>query len=158
MNEITRKVLHSSNSDEWSTPIDFYSKLDSIFQFTLDPCATDENHKCDKYYTIEDDGLSECWTGERVFVNPPYSENSRWLEKCYSESRSADTVVVALIPSRTDTRYWHNYAMKATHIYFVKGRLKFGEQKNSAPFPSAVLVFNNLSDGQPPNVSTMERR
>lgn len=157
MNEQTRKVVHSSKSDEWATPLSFFSKLDDTFKFTLDPCASHDNYKCSKYYTDEDNGLKQDWGGETVFVNPPYSKNSEWLEKCFLEARKPGTTVVVLIPSRTDTRYWHDYAMKATHIYFIKGRLKFGSQKNSAPFPSALLVFNNISGDIPPSVGTMER-
>lgn len=150
--------MHSSGNDEWSTPEDFYQKLNQIFNFTLDPCATDENHKCDKYYTLGTDGLTQDWGGEKVFVNPPYSDNTQWLEKCYNEAQKPNTIVVVLIPSRTDTKYWHNYAMKASHIYFVKGRLKFGNQKNSAPFPSAVLVFRQRFDNADPQISTIERK
>ena len=157
MNEQTRKVVHSSKTDEWATPDSFSSKLDKMFNFTLDPCATHMNHKCPKYYTTEEDGLVQDWGGETVFVNPPYSKNTDWLRKCFSEAKKPKTTVVVLLPSRTDTRYWHKYAMRATHIYFVKGRLKFGQQKNSAPFPSALLVFNNMSADIPPSVGTMER-
>ena len=157
MDEKTRKIVHSSKTDEWSTPNSFFDKLNKMFSFTLDPCATHNNHKCPKYYTIEEDGLEKDWVGETVFVNPPYSKNSSWLEKCFLEAKKPKTTIVVLMPSRTDTRYWHDYAMKATHIYFIKGRLKFGQQKNSAPFPSALLVFNSMSGDIPPSIATMER-
>jgi|14BtaG_2_1085337.scaffolds.fasta_scaffold106734_2 site-specific DNA-methyltransferase (adenine-specific) len=158
MDKSATETMFSNKSNEWSTPNEFYEKLDSIFNFTLDPCATDENHKCDKFYTMEDDGLVQDWGGEKVFVNPPYSENTKWLEKCYNESQKPNTIVVVLIPSRTDTKYWHNYAMKASHIYFVKGRLKFGNQRNSAPFPSAVLIFRQRFGDTDPQISTIERK
>jgi site-specific DNA-methyltransferase (adenine-specific) len=136
-------ALFTSKSDEWSTPQDFYDRLNIQFGFTLDPCATKDNHKCDKYFTIEDDGLKQSWEGGTVFVNPPYSNIAAWLEKAWKETRNSkkQTCVVCLIPSRTDTKYWHQYVMESDIIYFVKGRLKFGGCKNSAPFPSSVVVF-----------------
>lgn len=114
------------------------------FYFTLDPCSTHDNHKCDKYFTIEDDGLSQEWSNDVVFMNPPYGREIKlWIQKAYEESLKG-AVVVCLIPARTDTTYWHNYIFgKASEIRFVKGRLKFGDGKNSAPFPSAVIVFDN---------------
>ena len=127
----------------WSTPQDFYDKLNKEFNFTLDPCATDSNHKCDKYFTIDDDGLIQNWGGYIVFCNPPYGRKiSEWVEKCYNESKKQNTTVVMLIPARTDTRYFHEFIYnKATEIRFIKGRLKFGGSKNSAPFPSMVVIF-----------------
>ena len=138
-------ALFTSKSDEWSTPQDFYDQLDDRWGFTLDPCASSENHKCERYFTIEDDGLKQSWEGQTVFVNPPYSNIAAWLEKAYKETRrpKVETIIVCLIPSRTDTRYWHQYVMGSAIIYFVKGRLKFGGCKNSAPFPSSVVVFNS---------------
>ena len=126
------------------TPQKFYEKLNDEFHFTLDPCSTHENHKCDKYYTQEDDGLSQDWSNEVVFMNPPYGREIKyWIQKAYEESLKGATVV-CLIPARTDTTYWHNYIFgKASEVRFVKGRLKFGDGKNSAPFPSAVIVFDN---------------
>lgn len=135
------KALFTSNSDEWATPKDFFDRLDAEFNFTLDPCATNQNHKCDKYYTADDDGLSKDWGGQRVFCNPPYSEISKWVEKAFYETRKDNTLVVLLIPARTDTKYFHNYILHRTEIRFVKGRLKFGDSKNSAPFPSMVVIF-----------------
>lgn len=131
-------MIHfSSKSDQWSTPQDLFDKLDKEYHFTLDPCATHDNAKCAKYYTLESDGLSQDWSGETVFVNPPYGrEISKWIKKAYE----SDTTVVCLVPARTDTAWWHDYAMKG-NITFIRGRLKFGGHKNSAPFPSAIVVF-----------------
>jgi len=161
MNKTTQKTLFSSKTGEWETPIDFFNKLDWRFgRFTLDPCATSENHKTKKYYTLEDNGLAQDWEGETVFVNPPYRNLSEWVEKAYKESQKPGTKVVMLVPSRTDTKYWHDYVMKAREIHFIKGRLKFGDSKNSAPFPSAIIVFNaGVSYVQQlyPSVYTMER-
>ena len=102
------KVLFSSKSDEWETPIDIFNKLDAEFHFDLDPCSTDSNHKCDKYFTKEINGLSKNWGGCRVFCNPPYSNISKWVEKAYRESQQDHTLIVLLIPARTDTRYFQS--------------------------------------------------
>ena len=134
------KVLFSSKSDEWETPIDIFNKLDAEFHFDLDPCSTDSNHKCDKYFTKEINGLSKSWGGSRVFCNPPYSNISKWVEKAYRESQQDHTLVVLLIPARTDTRYFHDYIYQRSEIRFIKGRLKFSG-KGSAPFPSMIVIF-----------------
>lgn len=133
-------VHFSSATDNWATPKDFYDRLDNIFSFTLDPCASHDNHKTDKYFTIDDDGLSQSWDGERVFMNPPYGRDiGKWVKKA---SEQVGGLVVCLIPARTDTRWWHDYVVgRGAHICYIKGRLKFGGQKNSAPFPSAVVIF-----------------
>lgn len=136
------KGLMSSNTNEWATPIKTFQELDAEFHFNLDPCATHENHKCDKYYTIEEDGLQQDWGGQRVFCNPPYGRViGDWVRKCYEESQKPDTVVVMLIPARTDTAYFHDYIYhKAKEIRFVRGRLHFNEA-GPAPFPSMIVVF-----------------
>jgi len=123
------RALFSSASDNWSTPKDVYEALDREFSFNDDPCPLGG-----------EGGLDREW-GSSTFVNPPYSEIKDWCKKAYEEWKKGKTVVM-LIPSRTDTRYWHDYIMKATEIRFIKGRLKFGGSKNSAPFPSAVVVFD----------------
>lgn len=146
------RALFTSDSDEWETPQAFYDLLDTEFHFTLDPCATAENAKCKKFYTKEQDGLRALWWVHTVFVNPPYSQIKEWVRKCYEEAQSGAAVVM-LIPSRTDTRYWHDYVMKAAEIRFVRGRLKFAGAKNSAPFPSAVVVFRQGYRGTPHAVS-----
>ena len=139
---MNKDVMFSSKTDEWYTPQDFYEDLDREFNFTLDPCATEFNHKCDKYYTKQDDGLSKDWSGNNVFVNPPYGRQiGKWVEKAYNESRKPNTTVVMLIPSRTDTKWFHSYIYNKAEIRFIKGRLKFGAVKNSAPFPSMVVIF-----------------
>jgi site-specific DNA-methyltransferase (adenine-specific) len=161
MNKTTQKTLFSSSTGEWSTPQDFFDKLNWRFgKFTLDPCATSENYKTKKYHTLKDNGLIQDWGGENVFVNPPYRDLSLWVEKAYKESLKPDTRVVMLIPARTDTKYWHNYVMKAREVHFIKGRLKFGDSKNSAPFPSAVAIFDSGTTYVRhlyPSIYTMER-
>lgn len=138
---IKRDALYTSNSDEWATPQELYEDLDAEFCFTLDPCATDENHKCNQYYTQSDNGLLQNWGGERVFCNPPYSDVGAWVEKAYRESCKDNTLVVLLIYSRTDTRYFHDFIYQRAEVRFVKGRLKFGNAKNNAPFPSMIVIF-----------------
>ena len=161
MNTATQQTLFSSKTGEWATPQDFFDKLNWRFgQFTLDPCATIHNTKCENFYTEAENGLVKDWGGENVFVNPPYGRGiEQWIAKAYRESRKENTRVVMLIPARTDTRYWHDYVMKAKEIHFVKGRLKFGDSKNSAPFPSAVVVFEGTSRDAwgSPSTFTMEK-
>ena len=137
------KIMFSSATDMWATPQSFFDELNNEFHFTLDPCATKANAKCNKFYTIDEDGLQQDWKGEVVFCNPPYGKMiSSWVRKCSQESKKPNTMVVALLPARTDTRYFHDYIYgKAKEIRFIKGRLKFGDSKNSAPFPSMVVVF-----------------
>ena len=135
-------VHYSSKTNEWSTPQAFFDKLNKEFNFTLDPCATSENAKCNKYFTVEDDGLKQDWSNDVVFMNPPYGREIKyWVQKAFEESLKGATVV-CLIPARTDTTYWHNYIFgKADDIRFIKGRLKFGGSKNPAPFPSAIIIY-----------------
>jgi phage N-6-adenine-methyltransferase len=155
MNESTLKTMFSSETDLWATPQDFYDRLHAEFDFELDPCCNAENHKCWKYFTAEVDGLAQTWAPYTTYMNPPYGRViGDWLRKAYEESRKGATVV-CLIPARTDTKYWHDYVMKAAEIRFVKGRLKFGGSKNSAPFPSAVVVFRKHY-GDVPKISAMD--
>lgn len=134
-------LLFSSNSDEWITPDSIFQKLDEEFHFDLDPCASSENHKCKHFFTKDDDGLIKNWGGCRVFCNPPYSKIDLWVRKCFEESHKPKTVVVMLIPARTDTRWFHNYIMNRSEIRFIKGRLRFSNSRINAPFPSMVVVF-----------------
>lgn len=149
--------MFSSKTSEWETPQEFFEYWDDIYYFTLDPCCTKETAKCKKFYTKEDDGLSKSWAGERVFMNPPYGrEIGNWIKKAWIETEyNENTFVLALIPARTDTKWWHNYCMYAERVYFIKGRLKFTKWymyegmyipdiliNNSAGFPSAIVVFS----------------
>ena len=133
--------LYSSNSDLWETPGDLFNSLDAEFDFSLDACALPENAKCELFFSPQDDGLKQCWRGHRVFCNPPYSDIKRWVKKCYDESRCSDTLVVMLIPARTDTSYFHDYIYNKAEIRFLRGRLHFSGSKNSAPFPSMIVIF-----------------
>lgn len=141
-------VMFSSVKDDWETPQEFFKKLNQEFNFTLDPCANDKNHKCTRYFTKEQNGLVQSWNNEIVFCNPPYGkEIKEWVKKCYIESQSCATVVM-LIPSRTDTSYFHDYIYGKAEIRFIRGRLKFGNSKNGAPFPSMVVVYKS-KEGSP---------
>ena len=132
-------VHFSSKTDLWATPQDFFDKYNAIYHFETDVCANNDNAKCENYYTKEDNGLSKTWSGT-CWMNPPYGrEIKTWMKKAY-ESSLAGATVVCLVPARTDTAWWHDYAMKG-RIEFIRGRLKFGGHKNSAPFPSAIVVF-----------------
>lgn len=134
--------MFSSKTDLWSTPNDFFDKLNDEFHFTLDPCSTHENAKCYKHFTEEENGLLQDWGNEVVFCNPPYGRQIKyWVKKSYEESQKDNTTVVMLIPARTDTIYFHEYIYHKAEIRFIKGRLKFGNAKNSAPFPSMVVIF-----------------
>ena len=150
MNKSTQLTMFSSKTGEWATPQEFFNKLDWRFgPFDLDPCADPTNTKCNNFYTEAEDGLSKDWSEHTVFVNPHYGRGiERWIKKAYDESRKEDTKVVMLIPARTDTKYWHQYVMRADEVHFVKGRLKFGASENSAPFPSAVIVFDGSNQRQ----------
>lgn len=135
----------TSDRDDWETPQDLFDRLDATYHFTLDPCSTHENAKCEKHFTAEDDGLSRSWAGETVFCNPPYGRSiGAWVRKCSEESRHAK--VVMLIPARTDTAYFHDYIYRKARVEFLRGRLKFergGRSLNAAPFPSMIVEFGN---------------
>lgn len=134
-------VHFSSKTNEWATPQAFFDELNKEFNFTLDPCATPENAKCNKFFTEENDGLSQSWDNEVVFCNPPYGrEIKKWIKKA-SEARGG--VVVLLVPARTCTSYFHDYIYTKAEIRFIRGRLKFGDSKTAAPFPSMVVVFRD---------------
>lgn len=136
------KSLFSSERMDWETPIDFFNELNQEFNFTLDPCCTSETAKAELYYTKEDDGLSKDWGGHTVFCNPPYGRDIKyWVEKCYEEGKKPNTTVVLLIPSRTDTKYFHDWILGKGEMRFIKGRLKFVGAESCAPFPSLLVVY-----------------
>jgi len=139
------KVHFSSQTPEWPTPQWLFDALNKEFGFTLDPCSTHTNAKCAKHFTREDNGLLKSWGEEVVFMNPPYgSEIGKWMAKAHDTAMHESATVVCLVPARTDTAWWHNYAMKH-EIRLLRGRLKFGDGRNSAPFPSAVVVMRPAS-------------
>ena len=132
--------LMSSATDQWATPQDFFDQQNALYgPFDVDVCADATNAKCQRFFDKSADGLRQTWSG-KCWMNPPYGrEIGRWMKKAY-ESSFAGAIVVCLVPARTDTKWWHDYAMKG-QVTFVRGRLKFGGASNSAPFPSAVVVF-----------------
>lgn len=131
-----------SETVEWATPQDLYDKLDREFGFEVDVCATKENSKCgESFWSKKDDGLKQDWEARHCFMNPPYGrEIGKWIQKAY-ESKA--NVVVAVLPARTDTKWFHDFIYKkpTVEIRFLKGILKFGGSKNSAPFPSMIVIF-----------------
>jgi site-specific DNA-methyltransferase (adenine-specific) len=138
--------MMSSLTDQWATPNELFEKYNQRFGFTLDVCASDWNHKCEKYFTVDDDGLAQDWGSEICWMNPPYGrEIGKWMAKAFDASKNGATVV-CLVPARTDTAWWHDYAMRGGVIEFIRGRIKFVSpqgQANSAPFPSAIVIFNS---------------
>lgn len=137
------KALLTSNTDQWATPEYLFNGYNQVYNFTLDACASDWNYKVNNYYTEEDNGLEQPWTGV-VWCNPPYGRQIKdWIRKGYESAQQGATVVM-LIPARTDTAYWHEYVMKG-RITFLRGHIKFiqpdGTEGNAAPFPSAIVVF-----------------
>ena len=126
------KAMHSRKSVEWPTPAAFYRELDKEFHFNFDPCPLGG----------EIDGsarLMNNWAGKRVFCNPPYGPLIPRFLECWKDAELS----VFLIPARTDTRWFHEIVLPyAREIRFIKGRLKFGDSKNSAPFASMVVVFD----------------
>lgn len=136
-------VMFSSKTDLWETPQDLFDELNDEFGFDIDVCATPENAKCEKYYTKENNGLNQHWYGV-VWCNPPYGrEIGKWVKKAYETNFLENNYIVMLLPARTDTKWFHEYIYKnkRAEIRFLKGRLKFGNSKNSAPFPSMIVVL-----------------
>ncbi|MCX6845087.1 MAG: DNA N-6-adenine-methyltransferase [Verrucomicrobia bacterium] len=142
-------VHFSSASDNWPTPQDFFDKVAAEFgPFDLDVCASAENAKCARFFSVADDGLKQEWEG-RCWMNPPYGRTiTHSMRKAY-HSALAGALVVCLVPSRTCTAWWHEYAMKG-ELRFIRGRLKFGGHANSAPFPSALVIFRPFCTTEPP--------
>ena len=135
------KGMYTSSSEEWGTPQKLFNRLNQEFNFTLDICASKENAKCHKYYTKEENALKKEWGGI-IWMNPPYGRQiGNWVKKAKEAARQEKATVVCLLPARTDTAWWHDYVMKANEIRLIRGRLKFGDGKGSAPFPSAIVVF-----------------
>ena len=139
-------LMFSSDTDMWATPQSFFDRLNKVFRFEVDVCAIAENAKCKTFFSPDVDGLSQEWNGV-CWMNPPYGrEISAWVKKAYLSAKKNGATVVCLLPARVDTKWWHDYC-SGGEIHFIKGRLKFGSSANSAPFPSAVVVFRpQISD------------
>lgn len=138
------KVLFSSNSVEWSTPQKLFDDLNSEFNFTLDLCASEFNHKLDRYYSIDNSCFDHSLTGERIFCNPPYDRKfvPRVLSFVTSKIYMRDvSIAVFLLPARTDVKWFHDFIYNKCEIRFLKGRLRFNDSVNVAPFPSMLCIF-----------------
>jgi phage N-6-adenine-methyltransferase len=145
------RALFGSGKTDWATPLDLFRVINRAFSFTLDVCATRANRTCAAYFSPEDDALRQRWTGT-CWMNPPYGSTiGRWLRKAREESEAGATVV-ALVPARTDTAWWHDEAMQAHEIRLLRGRLTFGGATAPAPFPSALLVFRPFRTSTAPHV------
>ena len=144
-----QQAMVSSKSNEWATPSGLFDELDKEFHFTLDPCATSANAKCNRYFTADDDGLKQSWANEVVFMNPPYGGHTdKWLRKAWQSSLEG-AVVVCLIVSSTDRSYWHDYIFPhAAEVRWLRGRITFGEAKSTAPFASAIVIFQKHNELQ----------
>ena len=141
------KVHYSSEKQTWETPRDFFNKLNDLYGFTLDACAENETAKVPSYYTIEDNALIQDWKGV-VWCNPPYGrEQVKFIHKALEENKKHNSTVVMLIPARPDTKVWQNVVFpNASQVCFVRGRLKFGNATENAPFPCALVVFGEYKD------------
>lgn len=138
------EVMFSSATDVWSTPQEYFDNVAEEFPFTVDVCALPENAKCKKFFSPEDDGLSQKWEGV-CWMNPPYGRViGKWVQKAY-ESAKEGAVVVGLLPARTDTKWFHDYIYGKAEIRFIRGRLKFGGCANSAPFPSMLVIWRKTT-------------
>lgn len=144
---MSMKVHYSSNRMDWETPIELFEAINREFHFTLDVCALADNAKCPRFFSPEDDGLTRSWGSDICWMNPPYGRViGLWMKKALTASERGATVV-CLVPARTDTAWWHDYAMKASERRFIRGRVRFVGAKSSAPFPSALVVFRPKPGG-----------
>lgn len=145
-------VHYSSGRQDWQTPKELFAVLDREFAFTTDVAASEENALCPHFFTAETDGLRQDWQHLICYCNPPYNRAAEFLQKAAEEHERGAATIVLLIPARTDTSYWWKYALRATEIRFLPGRLRFGGAPNSAPFPSAVIVFDGETASGTPAV------
>lgn len=146
-------------SVEWETPQDFFDNLNREFKFNLDVCATSENAKCGLFFNINHDALFQEWRG-RCWMNPPYNKSiNLWLKKAYETSQRGYTVVCLIQGRSSDTKWWHDYVMKASEIRYIKDRLHFGMNKifNRANISSIVVVFRSFCQG-PPKICSIDTK
>ena len=138
------RTLFSAVDNTHTTPPAVVRAIHEEFHPELDVCATEQTAVCKHYFSPEVDGLSQRWTGT-CWMNPPYGkELPKWMHKAHYSAMNDGCTVICLVPARTDTQWWHDYALKADEIRFIKGRLKFGHPNstgNCAPFPSAIVIF-----------------
>lgn len=159
MREMTHETfwpaMFSSATTEWATPKSLFEKLNAEFHFDVDVCAREHNAKCERYFTPEMDGLAQEWKGV-CWMNPPYGDEiGLWMAKAFHSANAGSARVVCLVPARTDTQWWHQYAMRSSEIRFVTGRIQFvGLSDNGAPFPSAIVIFDGFRG---PRISSYAR-
>lgn len=137
-----QKILFSKASDEWETPDALFQRLNAKYQFVIDAAASAKNTKVGLYWSFEDDALTKIWSDVNgwIWCNPPYSKCAEFVQT----AAQSNSNTVMLLPARTDTRWFHDWVYNRAEIQFLRGRLKFSGSKNSAPFPSMVVVFNGL--------------
>lgn len=134
--------MFSSETCEWETPQSLFDQINSEFHFTLDVCATPKNAKCDRFFTRAEDGLKQFWGHDTVWCNPPYGrEVGKWVQQAFDTHWVNSNTIVMLLPARTDTKWFHRYIYGKAEIRFLRGRIKFSGSKNSAPFPSMIVIF-----------------
>lgn len=138
----TVKGIFSHKSDEWETPLALFNEYNVRYHFTLDPCCTHDNAKCIKHFTKDENGLEQDWTGETVWCNPPYSNVYEWCKKALNEAIEHGVTTVMLLPSRTDTRWFHEIVLEWATVRFLRGRLRFGNSTQNAPFASIIVLFS----------------
>lgn len=137
-------IDQTNSTDEWSTPWSMFRRWNELFRFTLDAAASAPNAKCERFFSKEDNGLNQSWSGFRVFCNPPYSQVDKWMEKASREAKKG-TFIVYLVFARIDTEWFHRYAVKADYVISLRGRLTFTRQdgkRGTAPAPSVLIIFN----------------
>ena len=138
--------MRTTQSDEWSTPAGLFDALNDEFQFDLDVAASDDNAKCERYFTVVDNGLWQRWAPARCWMNPPYgSASTRWVRKAADEA-ARGALVVGLLPARTDTVWFHEHVLEAgAEVRFLRGRVAFDlpgiRIRPRAPFPSLIAIW-----------------
>ncbi len=142
MKDYEKKACFSSNSEDWETPQKLFDELNKKWKFTLDVCATKENAKCEKFFTKEQNSLLKSWEGNICWMNPPYGrEIIKWIRKAYYEYSENNGIIIALLPVRTCTKWFHEYVYEKANIRFIRGRLRFSHAKLNAPFPSMIVEW-----------------
>ena len=133
---------YNGNGREWATPPEVFDPLHAEFGFTVDACATPDNAKCARFWSEADNGLAQNWTGERVWMNPPYGrEVAAWTQKA-AHSRAA--VVVGLLPASTDLAWWHRDVIDRARVRYIRGRVRFltdGPYRASGFFASVIVIW-----------------
>lgn len=154
---MVNSVIFESRNMCWETPPYLFDKINAEFSFTLDAAASTENAKVAQYYTETDDALKQTWNGN-VWLNHPYGRQIvQFMQKACEETTCGNSeLVVCLVPVRSDTKWWHHFAMQATEIRLFDRRVRFVGAEHTAPFPSCLVVFRNPLSEPPPRFTTYE--